>query len=54
MTMDNEHKESTALHSFENQAYMNLETYRKNGEGVKTPVWMVTRSMYERAKNPGR
>jgi hypothetical protein len=41
MTMDNEHKESTALHSFENQAYMNLETYRKNGEGVKTPVWFV-------------
>ena len=29
------------LKQFENQAYMNLETYRKNGEGVKTPVWFV-------------
>lgn len=29
------------LSQFENQPYLNLETYRKNGEGVKTPVWFV-------------
>lgn len=26
---------------FKNQNYINLETFRKNGEGVKTPVWFV-------------
>lgn len=26
----------------ENQDYINLETYKKNGDGVKTPVWFVT------------
>jgi len=26
---------------FQNQLYLNLETFRKNGEGVKTPVWFV-------------
>ncbi len=30
---------STAL--FQNRQYLNLETFRKNGEGVKTPVWFV-------------
>lgn len=30
-----------ALQEFEKQAYMNLETYRKNGDGVKTPLWFV-------------
>lgn len=29
------------LKQFKNQAYLNMETYRKNGEGVKTPVWFV-------------
>ena len=29
------------LEQFENQKYINLETFRKNGEGVKTPVWFV-------------
>lgn len=24
-----------------NHAYINLETFRKNGEGMKTPVWFV-------------
>ena len=41
MTMNNEIKTNAALQQFENQAYMNLETYRKNGEGVKTPLWFV-------------
>lgn len=26
---------------FANQNYLNLETFRKNGDGVKTPVWFV-------------
>jgi len=27
---------------FNRQQYLNLETFRKNGNGVKTPVWFVT------------
>ncbi|MRR30821.1 PPOX class F420-dependent oxidoreductase [bacterium] len=27
--------------TFDHQSYLNLETYRKNGSGVKTPVWFV-------------
>ncbi len=26
---------------FRNQNYINLETFRKNGQGVKTPVWFA-------------
>jgi PPOX class probable F420-dependent enzyme len=26
---------------FSNQKYINLETYRKNGQAVQTPVWFV-------------
>lgn len=26
---------------FQGKKYLNLETYRKNGEGVTTPVWFV-------------
>jgi uncharacterized protein len=29
------------LTAFEKQNYINLETFRKNGEGVKTPVWFM-------------
>jgi len=29
------------LNQFENQLYLNLETYRKNGEAMRTPVWFV-------------
>ena len=29
------------LEQFEHQKYINLETFRKSGEGVKTPVWFV-------------
>jgi PPOX class probable F420-dependent enzyme len=39
--MNSEVVQISELSQFENQAYMNLETYRKNGEGVKTPVWFV-------------
>jgi PPOX class probable F420-dependent enzyme len=27
--------------AFEHQQYLNLETFRKSGQGVKTPVWFV-------------
>ncbi len=30
-----------ALNLFKNQQYLNLETFRKTGMGVKTPVWFV-------------
>ncbi len=31
----------TTLEPFANQQYLNLETFRKNGAGVRTPVWFV-------------
>ena len=30
-----------SIKQFNNQDYLNLETFRKNGAGVKTPVWFV-------------
>ena len=29
------------LAQFEDQKYMSLETFKKNGQGVKTPVWFL-------------
>ncbi len=29
------------LQAFNDQRYMNIETFRKNGQGVKTPVWFA-------------
>ncbi|HZD12471.1 MAG TPA: PPOX class F420-dependent oxidoreductase [Candidatus Binatus sp.] len=29
------------LAQFRNKKYINLETYRKNGEAVRTPVWFI-------------
>jgi PPOX class probable F420-dependent enzyme len=29
------------LAQFANQKYLSLESYRKNGEGVRTPLWFV-------------
>jgi PPOX class probable F420-dependent enzyme len=35
-------EENMSLHAtFDHQQYLNLETFRKNGTGVKTPVWFV-------------
>jgi len=31
----------SGLQSFEKQQYLSLETFRKNGQGVKTPVWFA-------------
>jgi len=28
-------------YQFENQNYLNIETFRRNGQGVRTPVWFV-------------
>ena len=35
---------------FSNEKYINLETFRKNGQGVQTPVWFVIdgRTLYIR------
>jgi PPOX class probable F420-dependent enzyme len=30
-----------ALEQFKRQKYLNLETFRRSGEGMKTPVWFV-------------
>lgn len=32
---------NSALEQFAHQKYLNLETYRRNGNGVRTPVWFV-------------
>ncbi len=32
---------SSILAQFTKQNYLNLETFRKNGQGVPTPVWFV-------------
>lgn len=29
---------------FRNHKYLSLETFKKNGEGVKTPVWFAEES----------
>jgi len=31
----------SAIELLQKEQYINLETFRKNGEGVKTPVWFV-------------
>jgi PPOX class probable F420-dependent enzyme len=31
----------STLARFEDQNYISLETFKKNGQGVKTPVWFV-------------
>ena len=31
----------SALQQFENQQYICIETFRKNGQAVKTPTWFV-------------
>ncbi len=33
------------LTAFQNQKYLNLETFRRDGRGVKTPVWFVLREI---------
>jgi uncharacterized protein len=33
--------QSTSLAQFEKQQYLNVETYRKNGQAMPTPVWFA-------------
>jgi PPOX class probable F420-dependent enzyme len=35
---------STGLDIFQGKRYLNLETYRKTGKGVRTPVWFAAGS----------
>ena len=32
---------NNTLTQFEKKQYLNIETFRKNGQGVKTPVWFA-------------
>lgn len=32
---------SLKLEQFKGQAYLNLETFKRNGQGVQTPAWFV-------------
>ncbi len=34
-------QDSTKLEQFAGQKYISLETFKKSGEGVKTPIWFV-------------
>lgn len=36
-----EEEMNQSKNQFENQSYLNIETFRKNGQGVSTPVWFV-------------
>jgi hypothetical protein len=31
----------SSLNEFKDQPYLNLETYRRNGDALRTPVWFV-------------
>ena len=33
--------EANPFAAFEGQKYLSLETFRKNGEGVRTPIWFA-------------
>jgi PPOX class probable F420-dependent enzyme len=34
-------REMSGIEQFENQSYLSLQTYRKNGDAIPTPVWFV-------------
>jgi PPOX class probable F420-dependent enzyme len=36
-----EGRSMTGLDAFNGKKYLNLETYRRNGSGVRTPVWFA-------------
>ena len=42
-----------AFEQFDRHAYLNLETFRKNGEGVRTPAWFLQdgESLYIRTED---
>jgi PPOX class probable F420-dependent enzyme len=36
-----EEKMNQCKNQFENHKFLNIETFRRNGQGVRTPVWFV-------------
>lgn len=40
--------------AFRNQKYLNLETFRKNGQGVRTPVWFAADPTADLSGNEAR
>jgi hypothetical protein len=40
--------------AFANQKYLNLETFKKNGQGVKTPVWFAAEPSAKLDSNDAR
>ena len=40
--------------AFAGHKYLNLETFKKNGEGVKTPVWFAADPASDLASNAAR
>jgi PPOX class probable F420-dependent enzyme len=40
--------------AFRDQKYLNLETYKKNGDGVKTPVWFAADPAADLSGNEAR
>ena len=53
MESDQDNYTEKKLLHFAGEKYINLETYRKNGLGVKTPVWFVESDgiLYVRTSN---
>ncbi|HEY1249362.1 MAG TPA: PPOX class F420-dependent oxidoreductase [Nitrososphaera sp.] len=53
MESDQDNCTEKKLFNFAGEKYINLETYRKNGLGVKTPVWFVESDgmLYVRTSN---
>jgi uncharacterized protein len=41
MSSNNNNNNNRKISQFLNQKYINLETYRKNGQPVQTPVWFT-------------
>ena len=39
--MSDTHMGNDKLARFDNQKYLNLETYRKNGSAIQTPMWFA-------------
>ena len=44
----------SGLAVFEGKKYLNLETYRKNGNGVRTPIWFAASEPDARLGEPAR
>jgi PPOX class probable F420-dependent enzyme len=45
-------KAAVGLAAFDGKRYLSLETYRKSGKGVRTPVWFAVEPTNAPAPNP--